>query len=362
MGNRPEAAKRLRGLWLFLRVEMSMFSRRQALILGASGTLFACTPASKPGNPVSRERFGKVEVFADSLSDLIDPSAELEQLGEGYVWSEGPAWDAKRNTLYFSDVPTNTAYKWTEEAGIEIFRKPSGLADDADATGISSAGSNGLYLTRDGRLLSPNHGGRSIDAIDLDTGDVSVLFDRYDGKRLNSPNDIVEAADGTLYFTDPPYGLEGQDDSPLKEQLHNGVYKAAPDGELSLIETGLRRPNGIELSPDGRTLYVANSDRDRQIIKSYAIKESGEVEDLGVFFDATSLVAADAPGLPDGMCVAKSGHIYATGPGGVLVLTAQGELLGRINPGRPCANCTIGNDGKMLYLTAANVVARLPLK
>lgn len=341
---------------------MSMFSRREALLLGGSASLFACAPNPSTAAAGVRARVGKVEVFAEGLSDLIDPEAQLEVLGEGYVWSEGPAWDAKRDCLYFSDVPTNTAYKWTEDGGVVIFRKPSGLPDGANATGISSAGSNGLFLARDGRLLSPNHGGRSLDAIDLDTGEVTVLFDRFEGKRLNSPNDVVEAADGTLYFTDPPYGLEGQDNSPLKEQPHNGVYKATPQGELSLIETGLARPNGIELSPDGRTLYVANSDSARQIIKSYAISETGGVEDRGVFFDATSLVGEDAPGLPDGMCVAKSGHIYATGPGGVLVLTPQGDLLGRINPGRPCANCTIGNDGKMLYLTAADILARVPLK
>lgn len=338
---------------------MSMFSRRQALLLGGSATLFACAPAT---TPVARARVGKVEVFSDVLADLIDPEATLEVLGEGYVWSEGPAWDAKRNCLYFSDVPTNTAYRWTEANGVEIFRKPSGLREGGDATGISSAGSNGLYLARDGRLLSPNHGGRSLDAIDLDTGEVSVLFDRFEGKRLNSPNDVVEAADGTLYFTDPPYGLEGQDDSALKEQVHNGVYKVTPQGDLSLIETELRRPNGIELSPDGRTLYVANSDSERQIIKSYSLNDAGDIEADRVFFDATSLVGDDAPGLPDGMCVAKSGHIYATGPGGVLVLTPQGDLLGRINPGRACANCTIGNDGKMLYLTAADILARIPLK
>ncbi|QTD55765.1 SMP-30/gluconolactonase/LRE family protein [Parasphingorhabdus cellanae] len=330
--------------------------RRTVLAAIAATALSACAD-KVTGKAIEQERrplFGKVERLDAALDEVIDSSAQLEQLADGFAWSEGPAWDRQRDRLYFSDVPQNTAFVWSEKDGLGIFRKPSGLAE--------GDGTNGLLMARDGRLLTANHGKRAITAFDLESGDDTILADRFEGKKFNSPNDLVEAKDGTIYFTDPPYGLKGGDESPLKEQPVNGVYRRGPEGGLSLIDGSLTRPNGIALSPDERTLYVAQSDRDKQLLKSYALGADGTIMDNGLFFDAQPLAAPDAPGLPDGMCVAQTGHIFATGPGGVLILSSTGKLLGRILAEKATANCAFGNDGDMLYLTSSNRLARIPLK
>lgn len=318
--------------------------------------LSACAEklTAEPSMQKNRPLFGKVERLDPGLDEVIDSSQQLEQLADGFSWSEGPAWDSKRDRLYFSDVPQNTAFIWSEALGLEVFRKPSGLAE--------GDGTNGLLMARDGRLLTANHGKRAITAFNIESGEDVILADRFDGKKFNSPNDLVEAEDGTIYFTDPPYGLQDGDESPLKEQPVNGVYRRGPDGKLTLIDGSLTRPNGIALSPDERTLYVAQSDPEKQLLKSYAIGSDGLLSDSGLFFDAQPLVAADAPGLPDGMCVAQTGHIFATGPGGVLILSPTGKLLGRILAEKATANCAFGDDGSMLYLTSSDRLARIPLK
>ncbi len=342
-----------------------IFNRRN--ILAAPGALLfagcmreppkitAITPS--PGVP-----FGSVEQFDPRLASIIDPSAQLTKLADGFWWSEGPVWDAKRNMLYFSDVPQNKIFAFSPSSGLSVFMDPSGLPKDQDSAPFDGAGTNGLKMGRDGALLVASHGKRALTRIDIDTKAETIVSDRYLGKKFNSPNDLIEASDGTIYFTDPPYGLKGQDASPFKEQPVNGVYRRSPDGSLSLIDGSLRRPNGIALSPDQRTLYVANSDRDRQILKSYRVAADGSITNKGVFFDAMLLAGPNAPGLPDGLCVDKKGIIFATGPGGVLILSPKGKLIGRINTGKACANCCLGNDGSRLYMTASDAVFSVPLK
>ena len=304
-----------------------------------------------------------IESMAGSMTGIVDPAAQIRQLASGFQWSEGPIWDRQRERLYFSDVPQNTIFSWSESDGLQTYRAFSGLPEGADDTPFDSAGTNGLIIGRDGRLIAASHGKRAVTAIDLDSGDETILADRYAGQPFNSPNDLIEARDGTLYFTDPPYGLKGGDSSPLKRQAANGVYRRDPGGAITLIDDSLTRPNGIALSPDETVLYVSQSDPARQILKSYRLPPDRSVADLGVFFDAMPLVADDAPGLPDGMCVAATGHIFATGPGGILILDPEGELLGRIRTARASANCTFGNaDGKMLYITSSDALLQIPLK
>lgn len=334
-------------------MKIHIINRRTMISSLALGTLFACKPTIKQQKQ-NDNKFGSVEKLDSALDDIIDSDAQLEQLAQGFSWSEGPAWDAKRQRLYFSDVPANTAYQWSEENGLEIFRKPSGLA--------TGDGTNGLLMAKDGRLLTANHGKRAITIINLDSSEDEILADRFDGKKFSSPNDLIEAEDGSIYFTDPPYGLTGGDESELKELSANGVYKRSPDGEITIIDDSLTRPNGIALSPDEKTLYVAQSDPDAQIIKHYSIASDGAVSDNDIFFDAGPLVADDAPGLPDGMCVAQTGHIFATGPGGILILSSEGKLLGRILAEKATANCAFGDDGRTLYLTSSDRLARIRIK
>ncbi|MFC4292694.1 SMP-30/gluconolactonase/LRE family protein [Sphingorhabdus arenilitoris] len=344
---------------------MNMNRRTVITALGAMGSamLNGCTDGKKTMAPPATDYplFGKVEQFDPALSQIVDTRSKLAKLADGFWWSEGPVWDRVRQRLYFSDVPQNTVFSWNKRDGLQTWLKPSGLPDGADPAPFDSAGINGMWIMADGSLLAASHGKRAVTKIDIDRKAETILTGAYSGKKYNSPNDLVEAADGSIYFTDPPYGLKGQDSSPDKEQAHNGVYRLAKDGAVTLIDASLTRPNGVALSPDQKTLYVAQSDPDKQILKSYNIGANGSVSDNGLFFDAQPLAGADAPGLPDGMCVAQSGHIFATGPGGVLILSPQGKLLGRINPGKACANCCFGDDGRTLYLTASDTLASIPL-
>ncbi len=331
-----------------------LLNRRSIVSALGVGFLWSCT-SGKDLEPQKYPLFGSVERLSSELDEILDSNLQLELLKDGFSWSEGPAWDAKRQRLYFSDVPENTAYIWSEEKGLEIFRKPSGLPEGGDGT-------NGLLMARDGRLLTANHGKRALTKVDIDSGEDIILADRFEGKKFNSPNDVIEAKDGTLYFTDPPYGLKDGDESPLKELSINGVYRLGTDRIISLIDDSLTRPNGIVLSPDEKTLYVAQSDPESQILKHYTIGDDGNISDKGLFFDANPLAGDDAPGLPDGMCVAQTGHIFATGPGGVLILSPEGKLLGRILAEKATANCGFGDDGKTLYITSSDRLARIRLK
>ncbi|MEO0466469.1 MAG: SMP-30/gluconolactonase/LRE family protein [Pseudomonadota bacterium] len=307
--------------------------------------------------PHRRGPSADIEVLDDDLHSLFPAGAALETLATGYMWSEGPAWDRDRNALYFTDVPGNTAYRWRRETGAQIFLEPSGAAT---VEGFREAGANGLWFARDGRLIVCNHGLRRVEAIDLDTQSRTRLVDRFEGHRFNSPNDVVEARDGTIYFTDPPYGLAGLDASPLKEMGANGVYRLNPDGVVTRLISDMTFPNGIALSPDERRLYISQSDPKAPLIRTLILSSGGSPSDDGLFFDAGPLMSESAPGLPDGMAVAQSGHILATGPGGVLVLSPTGRLLGRIRTGRATANCTFGEDGTILFITAHDRLLRIP--
>lgn len=280
-----------------------------------------------------------------------------EILADGFTWSEGPVWRPAEGDVLFSDVPENTVYRWAEGDGLSVFLRPASRAFGTDTPG--ETGSNGLLLDADGRLLLAEHGTRAV----MRLGDHFVrdtLAARYDGRRLNSPNDLVLHASGALFFTDPPYGLAGQDESPLKELPFNGVYRLDPDGSVTLLDDALSRPNGVVLSPDGRTLYVANSDPRRAIWMTYPVAADGSVGEGSVLFDATDWVREGRPGLPDGMAVDAAGNVFATGPGGVLVFSAVGEYLGTIETEKATANVTFGDpDGRSLYLTSTDQLLRL---
>ncbi|PAP75709.1 SMP-30/gluconolactonase/LRE family protein [Rubrivirga marina] len=319
--------------------------------------LFVC--AHNP-DVVETAVFSNVRVavpVTSGIGDLVPADAEVEVLAEGFTWSEGPVWRPAEGDLLFSDVPENVVYRWSESDGLSAFLRPASRAFGSATPG--EAGSNGLILDADGRLLLAEHGTRAV----MRLGDRFVrdtLAARYDGRRLNSPNDLVLHSSGALFFTDPPYGLAGQDGSPQKELPFNGVYRLDSDGTVTLIDDGLSRPNGIVLSPDERTLLVANSDPARAIWMAYPVAEDGSVGEGTVLFDATEWVGPDRPGLPDGMAVDADGNVFATGPGGVLVFSAAGEYLGTIETEKATANVAFGDaDGRALYLTSSDQLLRL---
>ena len=302
-----------------------------------------------------RRTIGQIDRRDPRLDKLIPAGATIELLADGFKWSEGPVWDRKASRVLFSDVPNNTVHAWSDAGGLSVFLKPSGYTGSEPFTG-REPGSNGLTFDAKGNLVLCQHGDRRVARRE---GDHFVtVADRFDGKRFNSPNDLVYAKDGSLYFTDPPYGRPKTFDDPDREISWQGVYRVAPDGKVSVLVKDLKAPNGIGLSPDGKTLYVAQSDGEKPYVMAYPVQADGSVGAGRIFFDATPL-KKDGPGGPDGLKVDKDGNVFATGPGGVLVLTPKGEHLGTIHTGVPTANCAFGGDGSTLYLTANDMLCRV---
>jgi gluconolactonase len=287
---------------------------------------------------------------------LITPDTKIEKIADDLMWSEGPLWDAKQRILLFSDIPRNRVMRWHAEKGVEVFLERSGYTGAAPFTG-REPGSNGLTFDPRGRLVLCQHGDRRVARREAD-GSMIALADRFEGKRLNSPNDLVFDDHGNLWFTDPPYGLPGTFKDPTKELPFQGVYRVKPDGGITLATRELEAPNGLAFSPDYRTLYVANSQATAPIWKAYPVNADGTLGTGRLFADSSSLYK-QGDGVPDGLKVDVKGHVFATGPGGVLVFAPDGALLGRILTGVPTANVAFGEDGSTLFVTANHRVLRL---
>jgi gluconolactonase len=296
-----------------------------------------------------------------AFDKLVPRDAKLEKLADGFKWTEGPVWISDGGFLLFSDIPNNRIVKWQAGKGAHTWLKPSGYTGEKARGG--EPGTNGLMLDREGRLILCEHGDRRVTRLDkIDPhAKKTVLADRYQGKRLNSPNDVAVKSNGDIYFTDPPYGLEKNWDDPARELDFCGVYRiGASDGKLTLLTKEMTRPNGIVFSPDEKTLYVANSDPKIAVWMAFDVKTDGTLGKGRVFFDATSWVGTKK-GLPDGMKVDQQGNLFATGPGGVHVFTPDGTHLGSIDTGVATANCAFGNDGSVLYVAADTNLCRIKL-
>lgn len=300
----------------------------------------------------------------EAINAIIPADAQLEIIAKGFDWSEGPLWVEEHQMLLFSDIPPNSIYKWTESGGKSLYLKPSGYTGEKARGG--EPGSNGLLLNAEGQLVLCQHGDRRMAIMDapLDQPEAKfkTIIDQFAGRRLNSPNDAVYDSNGYLFFTDPPYGLEGNMDDPEKEIPFQGVYRLSPNGDMEALSNTMSRPNGIALSPDERQLYVANSDPDRAFWRIFTLDESRNIIRQRELFDATSSVGPENPGLPDGMKVDDNGNIFATGPGGVWVFTPQGKHLGTIRTGQATSNCAFNADKSVLYITADMYLMRLKLK
>jgi len=291
---------------------------------------------------------------------LIAPDARIEVLAQGFEWSEGPVWIKDGGYLLFSDIPRNSIMKWTPgDTTASLFLKPSGYTGIADYG--REPGSNGLTLDPQGRLTLCEHGDRRVARLHWDGGK-RTLADNYQGKRLNSPNDLVFRANGDLYFTDPPYGLPKRQDDPARELDFCGIYMVKPDGAITLLNRDMTRPNGLAFSPDQNTLYVAQSDSEAALWMAFPVKADGTLGPGTVFKNVTDLVKQKLPGSPDGLKVDRHGNLFATGPGGVHVMAPDGTRLGRIDTGERTANCAWGDDGSTLYMTADKFLLRIKTK
>jgi gluconolactonase len=307
---------------------------------------------------------GSVEIFDEEAYHLLHDDMRPVIRARNFDWTEGPLWIEDSGYLLFSDIPNNRVHKYEPGVGTTLYLEPSG------ATGMHESdtrqGSNGLLLDADGRLVLLQHGDRRIaimDAsLDAPKARFQTLAGRYDGKRFNSPNDAVLHSDGSLYFTDPPYGLANVLDDEYRELSYQGIYRLAPDGAVTLLDDSVSLPNGIGLSPDEKTLYVAVSDQSDPHWLAYDVKEDGSVTNKSVFYDASESIGnAGEHGLPDGMAVHSSGLIFATGPGGIWLFSPEGTPLARILTGRATANCTLSADERILLITADDALLSLAL-
>ncbi|MEL7529757.1 MAG: SMP-30/gluconolactonase/LRE family protein [Bacteroidota bacterium] len=311
----------------------------------------------------SIQTVGKIETLKPSLKLVLSPNAQMEVLSEGHVWTEGPVWVPELEAVLFCDIPPNKIFKWSESEGATLYLTPSGYTGAAERGG--EVGSNGLLLDAEGSLVLCQHGDRRVARMEAPltkpAPDFVSLAERWDGKRLNSPNDAVFHPNGNLYFTDPPYGLEFRMEDSTKEIDFQGVYMVDAAQNVQLLTDELSRPNGIAFSPDYQTAYVANSDPARAIWMAYDVQEDGTFANGRIFFDATDKVA-NHKGLPDGLKVNAAGILFATGPGGVLIFSSDGSHLGTLNTGEATSNCAFGADEKTLFITADMYLLKVDLR
>lgn len=296
----------------------------------------------------------------ESRSDRVVAGAKIERLADGFEWVEGPVWvaDSGEPHLLFSDIPQNSIFRWSEDRGVELYMKPSGY------TGVAGygrePGSNGLVIDLQGRLCMCEHGDRRISRL-MPGGGKRTLADAFDGKRFNSPNDMVFAADGSFYFTDPPYGLPGGEKDPAREIDFCGVYHCGVDGDVALLTKTINRPNGIGLSSDGSKMVVAQSDSENPTWTVFDLPVTDPQSPGKVIADA-SRWADGGPGGPDGLAVSADDLIYASGPGGIYVMNFEGDYFGRYLTGKRTSNCTLNEDQSVLYITADDTICRVVLK
>ncbi|WP_373539759.1 SMP-30/gluconolactonase/LRE family protein [Chamaesiphon sp.] len=299
---------------------------------------------------------GKILRLDGALDEIVPSTAKIEKLASGFQFTEGPVWVKDGGYLLFSDPNANKIYRWSPDGRVSIFRTKSGYTG-VDVGEYKQPGSNGLTIDRQGRLTINEHGNRRITRLEKN-GVVTVLADRYQGKRLNSPNDLVYRSDGALFFTDPPFGLPKGFDDPRKELPYSGVY-CLKDGNLNLLTTELTGPNGIAFSPDEKYLYVGNWDEKKKVVMRYAIDANCRISDGKVFYDMTKAPGEDAI---DGIKVDRQGNLYVSGPGGLWILSPTGKHLGTIVGTEHPHNLAWGDaDGKTLYLAAETSIYRIRL-
>jgi len=330
-------------------------------VFGFAAALLAPSLQAQPA-PI-----GSVRRIDPALDNLISPSAKVEKVAGNFGFTEGPLWVRRDGSLLFSDIPNNAIMQWTQDGKVSVFRKPVFAGPYPEGVQV---GSNGLTLDPEGFLISAEHGNRRIARTEVVRnrepvydGPVTVLADRYQGKRVNSPNDVISKRNGDIYFTDPP-GLyrgypQGAAGAPRQELDFNGLYRITAAGKLELLAKDIPFPNGLAFSPDEKKLYVSNTRPEKKWMV-YDVKPDGGIANGKVFLDMTK---EPGEGVPDGMKVDEEGNLYATGPGGVLVISPKGKHLGTIQLPETPSNCAFGDaDGQTLFITARTSVYRIRLK
>ena len=333
--------------------------------------LFACSCNSQNDNSVENKiaeranAIGKIEIYDNTALQSIDSNATIEVIAKGFNWAEGPLWIADKKLLLFSDVPENKIYQWKQDDTTSIYLKNSGYTGSVPRKG--ETGSNGLTLDNNGRLLLCQSGNRQVvrmnATLDEPKANYTVLAAKYNGKKLNSPNDLICDSKNNIYFTDPTYGLPGGDTDSERELNFEGVYKISNDGKLTLLIDSIPKPNGIALSADEKILYIASSDNNKPRWYAYNLNEDGNLKDGHVLLDAAPLrEKATVKQGPDGFKIDKNGNIFSAGPDGINIISPQGKLLGLIKVyGRKTSNCSFDKAKDVLYVTAADEILKIAL-
>jgi gluconolactonase len=336
----------------FFRREMKTLILVLAFLVMAAG----CSILEPEAGAPKIDYVGSI-VRLDPAMDRIVPASTtgVEKLAGDFLFIDGPLWRPESKALWFSDVIGNVVRQWSTDGKLAEMLRPGGY-NKKDAPAGSFIGPNGMIADKNRAVLLCQHGNRRIVRISKDR-EVTPYLERFEGKRFNSPNDLVYRSDASLYFTDPPYGLLAQDEDPKKEIRFNGVYRYAK-GRLQVVVRNLTRPNGIAFSPDEKTLYVSNSDPERKVWMAYDVAADGGVRNGRVFFDVTR---ETDDGLPDGMKVDSQGNLYCTGPGGIWVFSPSGKHLGTIKAPETPANCNWDGDRTTLYITAHSGLYRIKL-
>ncbi len=330
---------------------------KSAFVLAVAIITVACStaPPSAPA-PEKPAMLGEIVRLDPAFDELVPKDAQLEKVAGGFTFVEGPIWRPS-GVLWFSDVVGNVVRQYSPSDGkVTEILNPGGYDGKGNLPAGGYNGPNGSTADKDGAVLLCQHGYRRIVRVSKDMK-ITTVVDKYEGKRLNSPNDVVYRSDGSFYFTDPPYGLPKGDDDPAKELKFNAVFRMA-NGKLQPVVKDLARPNGIAISPDQKTLYIGNSEPDHRIWMAYDIADNGTVSKGRVFADVT---AEKDAGVPDGMKVDSKGNIWASGPGGIWVFSPAGKHLGTIKMPEIPANCNWGDDWKSLYITARTSLYRIKL-
>jgi len=335
-------------------------------LAGLSALVTAGVLAAELGKPQS----AMIERLDPAINAIVPEKATLQKVAGGFTWTEGPVW-IHAGYLLFAEITSDSIREATPDGGVSIFMQPSGYKGSVPYGG-PEPGSNGMTLDSKGRLTVAGHAQRDVWRLETlrPKGQVTILADSYEGKRLNSPNDLVYKSDGSLYFTDPPYGLRTQDDTDPEKQLQiNGVYRipgalqqapgSQPDrAKLQLLLKDLPRPNGIAFSPDEKYLYV--SDSGKEVWMKYSVQADGSLTNGKLFADASG---DKRDGGPDGIKVDRSGNLYGSGPGGVWIFSPDGKHLGTIDMPEKMSNVAWGGpDARTLYITDSTSIYRINLK
>lgn len=344
---------------------LGLFLSMLVFLAACSGNSTKSTTDQAAADSVVQEATLPLQIVKerDALDGIIDPEATAVIIGSGYAWTEGPLWIASEGMLLFSEIPANKVHSWKEGKAPQVYLDPAGFTGEGSRGG--ELGSNGLLLDPQGNLVLCQHGDRRMARmrapLDQPESNFETIVGEYEGMPFNSPNDAVYDAEGNLYFTDPPYGLESRMDDPAKAIPFQGVYRYSKDGELDLLLDSISRPNGLAFLADGKELLIANSDPEKPYWYRYSLDDNGIPAEGQIYHDASEVFESN-PGLPDGLKVRRDGTVFATGPGGIWIFDAEGQVLGRLNLGELCSNVALNEKEDLLFVTADSYVVRIALK